>query len=419
MPVVGGGVSAGSSRVFVLLGPLCLALGFGLGAYAHASKTPFLLAMAGHLEPVGQLWLNALRVAVVPMIVVLLIVGIAGLPSGKDLGRWGGLAMATFLSMLLVGVGTALAASFLFVKAMPPGHVELATGTTQQTDKVSSIGDWIANLIPPNLIEAMSKGELLPIALATALFALALRNLAQDRRDAVLNLASAVRDTILVYVGWVIALLPIGGFALAYSFAAETGSEVIRAAVQFIVYGYVLMILFMLLLYLAVALLGRIKPAVFAKAAFPAQMVALGSRSSLASLPSMIQSANTLKLPEPAADVVLPMAVSLFKLNRSLTSTSKLIFFAALFGVALGPEAVAAYVVTVLMISFSTPGLPTGAGASNLGAYMAAGLPAEGYMLIEAVNPILDPMNTVLNVTGDLAAAAIVSRFAGAPVEAT
>jgi Na+/H+-dicarboxylate symporter len=119
-----------------------------------------------------------------------------------------------------------------------------------------------------------------------------------------------------------------------------------------------------------------------------------------------------MNLPEPASEVVLPMAVSLFKLNRALTSTSKLLFFAAVFGVALGPEAIFAYVVTVIMVSFSTPGLPTGAGASNLGAYLAAGLPAEGYLLIEAVNPILDPMNTVLNVTGDLAAATITSRFA-------
>jgi proton glutamate symport protein len=388
-------------------------LGFGLGAYAHSSQQPFLLAAAGHLEPIGQLWLNALKVAVVPMVVALLIVGIATLPSGKELGRWGGLSMATFIVMLLTGVATALGAASLFVSLLKPERVELpAAAATKASEGAASIGDWIANLIPGNLIEAMSKGDLLPVAIVSALFALALRKLSQEKRGPVINLATSARDLILVYVGWVIALLPIGGFAMAYSFAAKTGSDVIRSTIQFILYGYVLMILFALLLYIAVALIGRIKPAVFAKAAFPSQLVAVGTRSSLASLPAMIQSANAMKLPEPAVDVVLPMAVSLFKLNRSLTSTSKLIFFAAVFGVALGPQAVFAYVVTVLLVSLSTPGLPTGAGASNFGAYMAAGLPPEGYMLIEAVNPILDPMNTILNVTGDLAAAAIVSRLA-------
>lgn len=406
-------MSPRKSGWMAFLGPLCLILGFLVGAFAHSSQTPWLLAAAGHLEPIGQLWLNALKVAVVPLVATLLITGIATLPSGKELGRWGGMAMASFLGMLLVAVGLALAAGTVFINSV---HIERITPPAQaaaaETQKATAIGDWIANLIPGNLLEAMAKGDLLPIAIVSALFALALRNVAEDKRTTVLNFATGIRDTILVYVGWVVKLLPIGGFALAFSFAAKSGSAVISVTLQFIVYGYGLMIVFGALLYLAVAVIGRVKPSVFAKAALPAQIVALGTRSSLASLPSMVESAKSMNLPEPASDVVLPMAVSLFKLNRALTSTSKLLFFATVFGVALGPETVAAYVVTVIMVSFSTPGLPTGAGASNLGAYLAAGLPAEGYMLIEAVNPILDPMNTVLNVTGDLAAAAITSRFA-------
>lgn len=406
-------MSPRKSSWMAFLGPLCLILGFVIGAIAHSSQTPWLIASAGQLEPIGQLWLNALKVAVIPLVATLLITGIAGLPSGKELGRWGGIAMSSFLGMLLIAVSVALAAGSIFVRSAhieriePPGQV-----AAEQAQKATAIGDWIAGLIPGNLIEAMVKGDLLPIAIVSVLIALALRKVPTDQRTTVLNLATGVRDTILIYVGWVVKLLPIGGFALAFSFAAKSGSAVISVALQFIVYAYCLMIAFGLLLYLGVAIIGRIRLSVFAKAALPSQIVAVGSRSSLASLPSMVESAKAMNLPEPAADVVLPMAVSLFKLNRALTSTSKLLFFAVVFGVALGPETILAYVITVIMVSFSSPGLPTGAGASNLGAYLAAGLPAEGYMLIEAVNPILDPMNTVLNVTADLAAAAITSRFA-------
>ncbi|MBC8066427.1 MAG: dicarboxylate/amino acid:cation symporter [Chlorobia bacterium] len=409
----GNGVSPKKSGWMALLGPLCLILGFALGAYTHSSQTPFLVAAAGHLDPIGQLWLNALKVAVVPLVSILLITGIATLPSGKELGRWGGMAMASFFAMLLLGVTVALAAGSIFVNSVHIDRITPPTSTTAGAiQKTAEISDWVSGLIPGNLIEAMGKGDLLPIAIISALFALALRKAGEEKRSVVLSFATGVRDTILVYVGWVVQLLPIGGFALAFSFAAKSGGAILNVTLQFIVYGYALMIAFGVLLYLLVAVIGRIKPSVFAKGILPAQIVALGSRSSLASLPSMVQCAKSLNLPDPASEVVLPMAVSLFKLNRALTSTSKLLFFATVFGVALGPQAIAAYVVTVIMVSFSTPGLPTGAGASNLGAYMAAGLPAEGYMLIEAVNPILDPMNTVLNVTGDLAAAAITSRFA-------
>jgi proton glutamate symport protein len=404
---------AGGARLLSLAGPIMLLLGFGLGALAHNSANPFLVASAGYLDVLGDLWLNALKVSVVPITVCLLVVGIGGLPSSKDLRRWGGMSLLSFFGLLILGVAFSLSLAILYVKFMPPQTISLANDfAATAKDSATGFGDWISGLIPDNLFAAATKGDLLPIAILSALFALAIRKLSDPQRDLLISFFDAIRGAILVYVRWVMALLPVGGFALAYSLIAEKGGALAAAIAQFVVYAIVVLVLFGFLLYLIVGLFARIKLASFAQAAAPVQLMAVGSRSSVACLPAMVESTEAMGLPEPAVDVTLPMAVAIFKLNRAITAPSKLIFFAAAFGVAMDGPQVLAFVVTTLLISLSTPGLPSGAGASNFGAYVAAGLPPQGVALFETINPLLDPLNTALNVTGNLAAAAITSRFA-------
>ncbi|HVL38326.1 MAG TPA: cation:dicarboxylase symporter family transporter [Fimbriimonadaceae bacterium] len=392
------------------LSPLGLLLGFVLGGIAHGTQAP--PALVDFISEIGRLWTNALRISVVPLSMALLIAGIAGLPSGRDLGRWTARAVVTFGGLIAVGLTVTLGLGGLYLRASAPDAVTLPLAGGASAKTAAQAGSWADSLIPPKLFDAMARNDMLAITLVSILFALALRQIDEPRRLAVLGLLGTLRDVILVFVQWVLMLLPLGAFALAFAFAAKGAGAVGVGVLEFVGFVTGLQITFLLAIYLAVLLLGRIPFRSFAGSIWPAQAVALTTRSSLASLPTMVESAQRMNLPTPATQVVLPMAVTFLKLNRTITSPSRLLFVAAVFGVVLEPAQVLVFVLTVVLLSLSTPGLPSAGTGRTLGAYVAAGLPVEGVLLFEAVNPIIDFLSTVLNVTGNLAAAVIVSRWA-------
>ncbi len=404
------------SKRALWIAPVMLALGFGLGTAAHSSGNAILLGLAEPLDSMGQLWLNGLKLAVIPLTSILLVIGIGSLPDNKALGRWGSFSLASFIVLLLCGAAFAVAVGYLHVALIPPGVTTLtAASALPVPDNSMGYSAWFTGLIPANFLESATKGELLPVAIASGLFGLALRQIATNLRLHLLESLTAIRQTILVYVRWVMWLLPIGGFALAYALMARSGSGFAVNVIHFLLYAAALLMVFLILLVVVAGHLSKVGIRRFATCALSAQATAFGSRSSLASLPATVESAEKMGLPNQASQICLPMAVSIFKLNRSVTAPSKVIFFSAAFGVTLEPGALLAFIATTMLISLSTPGLPSGAGASNFGAYVEAGLPPEGVVLFEAINPILDPINTAINVTGNLAVAAMVSRFA--PVE--
>lgn len=176
------------------------------------------------------------------------------------------------------------------------------------------------------------------------------------------------------------------------------------------------MFVFTLVLYVIVALLGRVSIRRFAQAVAPAQFVAISTRSLLASLPALIVGAEQrLKLPSAITGFVLPLSVSTFKVNRTISSIVKLLFPARFYDVALTPMQMTVFVLMVIILSFSSPGVPSGGGIRTIPAYLALGIPIEGVLMFDAVEVIPDIFKTLLNVTGDMTTAIIVSRIAGIP----
>ena len=169
--------------------------------------------------------------------------------------------------------------------------------------------------------------------------------------------------------------------------------------------------LIVLLLYPVVALVGRVGLLRFAQAVFPAQAVAFSSSSSLASLPALIDgSERTLQLPPPVTDVVLPLAVSTFKVATPALWLGAAIFLGHLYGVPLAPTQLLVISLTGILTSFSTPGVPHGWLLVISPLVVTMGIPAEGIGLLIAVDAIPDIFATTLNVTGDMVTATLVSR---------
>lgn len=408
-----GGGKRNGAKIAMALAPVALLLGFALGAAAYYQGGP-LAGLDAVLAPIGKLWTNALQVSVFPLVLSLLIAGIGSLPSGKSVGRWSGVTLATFAGMLILGSLFVATLASMYLPAFGPARLDAATLTSSadlpQNAKLT-FADWIEGLIPRNLVESLVKGDMLPIVVMGILFGFAVRSIEPTSRDRLLELVGAVRDAVLVYVRWVLLLIPLGAFALASSFSAKTGWAVAGATFHYFAYSSTLVLLYTGFLYALVLLLGKVSPIRFARAAYPAQAVAVGTRSSLASLPSTVDGARTLGLPGPAAEFTLPLAVSVFKQNRTVTSPAKLLFLSTLFGVAVGPGDFVAFVLMVMLLSVSTPAIPSLGTNATFGAYISLGMPPVGVVLFEAVEPLVDIFKTLLNVTANLAAATIVSRF--------
>ncbi len=222
----------------------------------------------------------------------------------------------------------------------------------------------------------------------------------------------------LIVVRWVLWFTPIGVFALVYVLALRMGGGAMGMLGAFVVVQSGLMLLCTVLLYPLSAGVGRVSLRAFARAVAPAQLVAVSTRSSIAALPALVEGGrDVLRLPPAATGLVLPLSTSLFKVNRTVSATVKLLFLAHFYGIALSAGTLAAFLATVVLLSFSSVGVPGGGSAfKTLPAYVAAGIPIEGIVMLEAVDTIPDVFKTLLNVTGDMSAATLLSRAARAAV---
>ncbi len=404
-----------------VLALLALVAGTALGAVAAGSGSRALGAAVEALAPLGTLWVNAIRMTLVPLVVSMLVTSVAGVADVRAVGRLGGRALVWFV-VLLVGCAliSALAAPALFryvpVDASAAAALRAHAGAAASAPaEVPTIGGFLTGLVPVNPIKAAVDGAMLPLIVFTLLFAAAVTRLAPEPRALVTGFFRAVSDAMLVVVGWVLALTPIGVLALAAGLGRDLGAGAIGA-----VGGYVLILcglatVVMLLCYPVAALFGRVPLRTFARAVLPAQAVAVSSRSSLASLPALIAGFRDTLGDRPAVTgFVLPLAVSTFKLNTPVADLAGPLFLAHLYGVPLGPGQIATMTLVTIAMSFSNPGIPSGGlFVVTAPVLLAVGLPLEGVGLLIAADAIPDVFNTLVNVTADMTVAAILARGAG------
>jgi Na+/H+-dicarboxylate symporter len=224
------------------------------------------------------------------------------------------------------------------------------------------------------------------------------------------TLARALGDAMLLIVRWVVLVAPIGVFALVLPLAVHLGGSMVGAIGGYIVAYSVGCVAVILLLYLLVALFGGIPIGRFARAALPAQLIAFSSSSSIATLPALIETGERgLALPNRITGFVLPLAVSMFKVAAPVSWTIGALFVGWFYGVPLHARELATVAFAAIFLAFAVPGVPRGAFIMLTPLFVTIGLPPEGIGILIAVDALPDTFATTLNVTGDLAAAALVA----------
>jgi Na+/H+-dicarboxylate symporter len=404
---------------------IALAAGLAAGAAIAASGNPALMAIPGYLEPLGTIWVNALRMVVVPLVVSAVIVGVNSVGDSRSLGRMGGQALAVCLAILASAAAFAvivgpLALSALHVSpetaaAMRESAAASSSVAVQQAKTITGLRGWLIDLVPTNAVKAMADGAMLPVIVFTLFFAIAMTRIEDDARARLVAIANAVLATTITMIGWFLAVAPIGVFALTLPLAGRIGLAAAGAVAYYVIAVSVMLTAFMALLYLAAWIIGRQPLRAFGRACAPAQAVGASSRASMTALPAMLQGAEALGLPVTVRSFFLPLAAASLRTGSAIAIPMGVLFLARLHGVPIGGAQLATIGLMGMITTFSVPSIPGGTIIVMVPILMAADLPVASVGLLLGLDTIPDMFRTATHVTADMSAATILARYERAP----
>ncbi|QRP64422.1 dicarboxylate/amino acid:cation symporter [Rhodanobacter sp. FDAARGOS 1247] len=394
-----------------------LAAGAVIGLLLAGWNETAALQVANVVQPIGKLWLNALQMTVVPLVLALVVVGVNTASDAAASGRIARRAIVTFLLILTGGaLFAALAAPLVFSLFPHNPALVVALDHASVPAAAQAAPNWIDTLVaivPSNAIMAAAQSAMLPLVVFALFLGFALTRIEPARRAMLVEFFQAIADAMIVIVRWVLWVAPLGVFALILSVCARSGLGMLSALGVYVLVECLLYLSVTVMMLPVALFFGGERLRRFVPALVPAQVVAISTQSSLASLPAMLESADRrLGYPKQVAALVLPMAVSLFRLTSPVQYVTSAVFIAWAYGVDLSTAQLLAGALLAVVISLGSVGLPGQVTfvATNLPVAQAMGLPLSPLGLMLAVDTIPDALATLGNVTGDLAATSVVNR---------
>ena len=385
-----------------------LLLGSIAGLMISRSNSALFVNLPGLLAPLGSLWVNAIRMTIMPLLMALVVVAIAGQGRSGRVLAIGGKTLSLFVGLILLSSLFALlfAAPLIGLLEICSENSNVVLASSQVTAERAPLPpfkDWLIGLIPANPFAAAANGDILPLMIFTVVFSLALIQIDERLAKNVVTFFEATKQALLVVIAWIMEVAPYGIFALVLPITANLGTESVRLLGTFILMVCGLIVLLSACIYLGLWVLGHdIKK--FAKTMAPVQVIGFGTRSSLATLPATIAASEILGVSQKTAGLVLPAAVTLFKFASPLARTAGTYFIAALYGIDLTVSEFVVISLAVGLLSFYSPGIPSGGLLIMTPVYLALGLPVEGIGLLIAIDLIVDMFITAANVTANLGA---------------
>lgn len=366
-------------------------------------------------SPLGTIWVNAILMTVVPLVVANVIIAAASSAERQNAVRGATATFAMFIGVVTASaILCALLSPVLLALLVPAGAIPAPPSVAAAAATQPSLASLLVSIVPPNPVKAAADGAMLGLIVFSLLFGFATTRIAAERRASIVNFSRAVSEALLVIVEWVLRVGPIGVFALVLPVAARIGLDVLRSLAGYMLVVALLCLVVTLGAYLLAATLGGTPLGKFARALAAPQAIAFGSRSSLATLPSLLRASEEgLALPPEVGGLVLPLATAMLKVAAPIASVTGAIFIARVYGIHLGAARMLPVIAISVFTSFGVPGVPNGAW-TQLPVFLAAGIPAQGIGILLAVDAIPDALRTVTNVSVDLAVATVIARWMGA-----
>jgi proton glutamate symport protein len=405
------------SLSFIVLASLLA--GLAIGAWIRASGNPQLSAGADVVQAFGGLWLNALRMVVIPLVFALLVVGIASVANAAQTGGLVARAVLLFTLLLVfaalfaIGAVNAVLAVWPVAREAATSFIAGAGGTAAQVSAAPSFADWLQSLAPSNPVASAAEDKVLPLVVFAVFFGFAATRLETALRETLVSFFRAVSETMIVIVEWVLLAGPLGVFALSLGVGAHTGFSAAGTIAYYIAVVAGTLAASTVLAWVIAITLGRQPIAKFSAAATPVWAIAFSTQSSLASLPAMVEAAREgLEIPDLVVDVILPLAVAVFRFTSPVGNLAVCYFIAHLYGLHPSLLQTASGVAVAYAMSIGAVGLPGQVSyvSSIAPICLALGVPTELLGIFLAVEVVPDIFRTLGNVTGDLAATSILAR---------
>ncbi|ADL07399.1 dicarboxylate/amino acid:cation symporter [Thermosediminibacter oceani] len=382
-------------------------IGLILGVFVGLLFTSAPGAATTYIKPFGDLFLNLIKMIIVPLVLSSLVVGAA---STGDVGKLGRIGAKT-LTYYLLTTAFAVALGLILGNILDPGMgMTLPPDAKVEVQQAPSVVETLLNIVPTNPIKAMAEANMLQIIVFAIFLGIAI-TFAGEKGKPVLNFFDSLAEISYKIVGIIMEYAPIGVFALIVPVVAANGPSVLLPLLKVIITVYLGCALHAVLVYSSlVFLFARMSPVKFFKGAAPAMLVAFTTSSSSATLPvSMEATEKNLGVSKSISSFVLPLGATINMDGTALYQGVCALFVAQVFGINLTLSEQIVIILTATLASIGTAGVP-GAGLIMLTMVLqSVGLPLEGIALIAGIDRILDMVRTCINVTGDIAGSVVVA----------
>lgn len=354
-----------------------------------------------YIKPFGTIFLNLIKMVVVPVVLLSIMQGIISL---QDIRKVGSIGVKTVVFYLIT---TAFAVTFGLIFAnvlnVGGGYQITTEELVYEASAAPSFMDTLVNIFPSNFITPLSEASMLQVIVIALFFGFGII-LAGEKGTAAQNVVDSFAEASFQVMNLILKLSPIGVFALITPVVASNGPDVLLPLLKVIIVAYIVYVLHMVVVYSSVVkVLAKISPITFFKTMSNAMMFAFSSASSVGTLPFNMECTQKLGAKKEVASFVLPLGATINMDGTAIYQGVCAIFIAQIFGVDLSVSAQITIILTATLASIGTAGVP-GAGMIMLAMVLeSVGLPVEGIALVAGIDRILDMGRTVVNITGDAA----------------
>jgi len=404
---------------------IALILAVILGSLTENDTTLLGVNVYNFYDFIGDLFLNALKMISIPLIIASIISGISNLGSGHAIGRLGLKTIAYYITTSLLAILLGL----ILVNIIKPGIVDGESvsnilGVTYDTSKilehaklthVDLIYNIFLQLVPTNIFQAASNGQLLGLIFFSILFGYFILKIDSKHSELLKNFWAAVFEAMMLITMWIMKFAPIGVFGLVAKAISSAGFSAFVPVMQFFITVLLGLVLhFFLSLSLLLWYLGKVYPLRHIKSMFPAIITAFSTASSSATLPVTIECAEQNSgVSNKTTSFVLPLGATVNMDGTALYECVAVIFIAQAYGINLSFGSQFIILIMALLTSIGVAGIPAASLVAITLILTAVGLPLEAVGLIMITDRILDMCRTAVNIYSDSCGAVIIARLSG------
>ena len=383
------------------------------------------ISIIGAFEYIGSLFLNALKMIIVPLIMSSIIIGVAGIGSGGNLGKLGGRTMlfyvATTLTATMVGLLLINIIGPGYVDGVPAGDMLALDSSDAEIAKVAEgrgpgdVAKVFHDMVPPNIVQAAANGQMLGIIFFALLFGYFMTHLAHELAEPLFKFWDSVFHVMMKMTEWIMKFAPIGVYGLVAKVVAQAGFGAVRPLAVFaITVTIALAIHVSIILPLFLKFFGKVKPYKMFPAMAPAMLTAFSTSSSSATLPITMECVEeNVGVSNKISSFVLPLGATVNMNGTALYECAAAIFLAQAYGLDLTLGTQFSIVFIALLTSVGVAGVPSASLVAIAIILGAVGLPVEAIGVLLVFDRVLDMMRTSVNVFGDSCCAVIVARMDG------